>query len=107
MAKYPELDRAAVEKAANASGILPDGTAVGPRGIETITGTMKDITQKAKSSNKKATYFVFSLDQKGFDDDGASLGWDEGVYDIYSIKFIPKADDDADVESPSVETPAN
>lgn len=107
MAKYPELDRAAVEKAANASGILPDGTAVGPRGIETITGTMKDITKDAKSSNKKATYFVFSLDQKGFDDDGASLGWDEGVYDIYSIKFIPKADDDADVESPSVEIPAN
>ena len=107
MAKYPELDRAAVEKAANASGILPDGTAVGPRGIETITGTMKDITKDAKSSNKKATYFVFSLDQKGFDDDGASLGWDEGVYDIYSIKFIPKADDDADVESPSVEAPAN
>lgn len=107
MAKYPELDRAAVEKAANASGILTDGTAVGPRGIETITGTMKDITKDAKSSNKKATYFVFSLDQKGFDDDGASLGWDEGVYDIYSIKFIPKADDDADVESPSVETPAN
>ena len=107
MAKYPELDRAAVEKAANASGILPDGTAVGPRGIETITGTMKDITKDAKSSNKKATYFVFSLDQKGFDDDGASLGWDEGVYDIYSIKFIPRADDDADVESPSVETPAN
>ena len=107
MAKYPELDRAAVEKAANASGILPDGTAVGPRGIETITATMKDITKNAKSSNKKATYFVFSLDQKGYDDDGASLGWDEGVYDIYSIKFIPKADDDADVESPSVETPAN
>ena len=107
MAKYPELDRAAVEKAANASGILPDGTAVGPRGIETITGTMKDITKDAKSSNKKATYFVFSLDQKGYDDDGASLGWDEGVYDIYSIKFIPKADDDADVESPSVEAPAN
>ena len=107
MAKYPELDRAAVEKAANARGILPDGTAVGPRGIETITGTMKDITKDAKSSNKKATYFVFSLDQKGFDDDGASLGWDEGVYDIYSIKFIPKADDDADVESPSVEIPAN
>lgn len=107
MAKYPELDRAAVEKAANASGILPEGTAVGPRGIETITGTMKEITKDAKSSNKKATYFVFSLDQKGYDDDGASLGWDEGVYDIYSIKFIPKADDDADVESPSVETPAN
>ena len=107
MAKYPELDRAAVAKAANASGILIDGTAVGPRGIETITGTMKDITKNAKSSNKKATYFVFSLDQKGYDDDGASLGWDEGVYDIYSIKFIPKADDDADVESPSVETPAN
>lgn len=105
MAKYPDLNRADVEKKA-VNGIIPDGTPVGPRGIETLTPTMKELRKDAKSNNLKAKYFVFSIDQKAKDDEGSSLSWEEGVYDIYSIKFIPKADEDAEAETPAVEVPA-
>ena len=81
---------------------LEDGTPNGPFEKETETHKLSDILGKNSSSMSKTKYVILSTNEKP--QDGSDF--EEVTYDIFTLKFIPKTGD-AEVESPSVETPAN
>ncbi|MCM1246723.1 MAG: hypothetical protein NC293_13880, partial [Roseburia sp.] len=77
-------------------GRLEDGTPEGEFGIETISSSLNSI----KKGDWSKTVWVSIGSNQVPDDD-----WEECTYYIYSLKFIPKAEG-ADVETPSIEAPA-
>ena len=106
MKAYPEADRAAVEAVKKSDGTVADGTPFGGYGVETLETVWKDGTKVADLSAVK--YVVIKTNQKP--DNGDSF-YDEDtkVYASYTINRIAfmKKDADAEIESPSVETPVN
>ena len=81
-------------------GRLEDGTPEGPFDIEDSSYVLKDI--RGKNANLKTTYVA--LCTNGAPEDGSEF--EEVTYDIYCVKFIPKSGN-AEVTTPSVETPVN
>ena len=106
MKAYPNADRAAVEAVKKTDGTVEDGTPFGTYGSETLEAIWKDGAKVGGLSSVK--YVIVKTNQKP--DNGDDI-YDEDTkvhapYTITRIAFMKK-DAAADVESPSVETPAN